>query len=189
MGIFSAAFQEAFPLLPVEEEGRLNDSPIGENFIERIFSYQRWKNQIQQKRISHGTIVQFHTRHKYVLLAHSRTHYDALEKLVATAGQYKPTDLAKQYGELFMDALKVKVTVKKHVNVLQHSASHLKKYLSDVERTELQESITDYHRQSIPLTVPLTLIKHYAHTRVVSYLTDQVFLNPHPKELMLRNHV
>ena len=189
MGFFSAALQQAFPLLPVEEEDRLNDASIRENFIERIFCYRRWKTQVQQKRISRGTIVNFHTHHKYVLLAHSRTHYDALGKLVATAGQYKPTDLAKQYGGLFMNALKVKVTVKKHVNVLQHSASHLKKYLSDVERTELQESITDYHRQSIPLTVPLTLIKHYAHTRVVSYLTNQVFLNPHPKELMLRNHV
>jgi uncharacterized protein YbgA (DUF1722 family) len=108
---------------------------------------------------------------------------------VATAGQYKPTDLAKQYGGLFMNALKVKVTVKKHVNVLQHSAGHLKKYLSGVERTELQESITDYQRQCIPMTVPLTLIKHYAHTRAVPYLTDQVYLNPHPQELILRNHV
>ena len=189
MGIFSAALQQAFPLLPVEEEGRLNDASSRENFIERIFCYRRWKTQAQQKRISRRVIVDFHTRHKYVLLTHSRTHYEALGNLVATAGQYKPTDLAKQYGGLFMDALKVKATVKKHVNVLQHSAGHLKKYLSVVEGAELQESIADYHRHCIPFTVPLTLIKHYAHTRAVPYLTDQVYLNPHPNELMLRNHV
>ncbi|MDR4495630.1 MAG: YbgA family protein [Nitrospirales bacterium] len=188
-GIFAAAFQQSFPLLPVEEEGRLNDATLRENFVARIFCYRRWKIQVQQQRISRGVIVDFHTRHKYLLLTHSRAHYDALGKLVAKAGQYTPAELAAQYGELFMEALKVKATVKKHVNVLQHLAGHLKTFLSADERAELQESITDYHRLLTPLTVPLTLIKHYVRTRSVPYLADQVYLNPHPKELMLRNHV
>ena len=110
-GIFSTTFQEAFPLLPVEEEGRLNDFPIRENFIERIFCYRRWKTQVQQKRISRGTIVEFHTRHKYLLLTHSRSHYHDLGQLVAKAGQYTSNDLANRYGALFMDALKIKATV------------------------------------------------------------------------------
>ena len=188
-GIFSAVLQEAFPLLPVEEEGRLNDAPIRENFIERIFCYRRWKTQVQQKRISRGILVQFHTRHKYLLLTHSRSHYHDLGQLVAKAGHYTPSDLANRYGAIFMDALKTKATVRKHVNVLQHLAGHFKKQLSKIERAELQETIQDYHRYLTPLTVPLTLIKHYVRILGVPYLIDQVYLNPHPKELMLRNHV
>lgn len=188
-GIFAAAFQKAFPLLPVEEEGRLSDAPLRENFIERIFCYRRWKTLSQEHRISRGAIVQFHTRHKYLLLTHSRSHYHDLGQLIAKAGQYTPDDLASRYGPLFMDALKIKATVRKHVNVLQHLAGHFKNQLSPVERAELQETIQDYHRHLTPLAVPLTLIKHYVRILAVPYLVDQVYLNPHPKELMLRNHV
>jgi uncharacterized protein YbgA (DUF1722 family) len=113
-----------------------------------------------------GMIVDFHTRHKYLLLTHSRSHYHDLGQLVAKGGQYTPSDLANRYGTLFMDALKTKATVRKHVNVLQHLAGHFSKQLSKIERAELQETIEDYHRYN-----------------------DQVYLNPHPKELMLRNHV
>lgn len=188
-GIFAGIFQQNFPLLPVEEEGRLNDPVIRENFIERIFCYRRWKFQVQQQPVRRGVIVNFHTRHKYLLLTHSRPHYAALGKLVAMAGQVKPGELASRYGDMFMETLKVKATVNKHVNVLQHLAGHLKTHLNTEERAELQESISDYHRHLTPLTVPLTLIKHYVRTRNIPYLTDQVYLNPHPKELMLRNHV
>ncbi len=188
-GIFSSAFQKAFPLLPVEEEGRLSDAPIRENFIERIFCYRRWKTLFEQSRISRGAIVQFHTRHKYLLLTHSRSHYHDLGQLVAKAGGYPPGELASRYGALFMEALKIKATVRKHVNVLQHLAGHLKNQLSAIERAELQETIQDYHRRFTPLTVPLTLIKHYVRILAIPYLVDQVYLNPHPKELMLRNHV
>ena len=189
IGIFSAAMQEAFPLLPVEEEGRLNDAPIRENFIVRIFSYRRWKTQIQQNRITRGIIVDFHTRHKYLLLTHSRSHYQDLGRLIAKAGDYTPSDLATRYGARFMDALKTKATVRKHVNVLQHLAGHFSKQLSKIERAELQETIQDYHKRLTPLAVPLTLIKHYVRILAVPYLMDQVYLTPHPKELLLRNHV
>ena len=189
IGIFSAAMQEAFPLLPVEEEGRLNDAPIRENFIVRIFGYRRWKTQVQQNRVTRGMIVDFHTRHKYLLLTHSRPHYHKLGQLVAKAGDYTPSDLATRYGAVFMDALKTKATVRKQVNVLQHLAGHFSKQLSTIERAELQETIQDYHKHLTPLAVPLTLIKHYVRILAISYLMDQVYLNPHPKELMLRNHV
>ena len=188
-GIFSAALQEAFPLLPVEEEGRLNDAPIRENFIVRIFCYRRWKTQIQQPRVTRGMIVDFHARHKYLLLTHSRSHYHDLGQLVAKAGHYTPRDLANHYGKLFMDALKTKATVRKHVNVLQHLAGHFSKQLNTMERAELQETIQDYHKHITPLAVPLTLVKHYIRILTVPFLHDQVYLNPHPKELLLRNHV
>ncbi len=189
IGIFSGAFQQAFPLLPVEEEGRLNDALLRENFIERIFCYRRWKALVDQRKLHRGTVVQFHATHKYLLMTHSRSHYQELGRLVAQAGRYKPRELAKLYGEMFMEALKVKATVKKHVNVLQHLAGHLKNQLGRMERRELQEIIRDYHQRLIPLAVPLTLIKHYVRILEVPYLSDQVYLNPHPKELMLRNHV
>ncbi len=188
-GIFSATILKAHPLLPLEEEGRLKDAPIRENFIVRIFCYRRWKTQIQQRRITRGMIVGFHARHKYLLLTHSRPHYHELGQLVAHAGQYTPRDLANHYGALFMEALKTKATVRKHVNVLQHLAGHFSKQLSKIERAELKEAIQDYHEHFTPLAVPLTLIKHYVRILAVPYLLDQVYLNPHPKELVLRHHV
>ena len=188
-GIFSQMFLETFPLLPTEEEGRLNDATIRENFIERIFCYRRWKSLLQTGRLNRGAIVQFHTKHKYLLMTHSRTHYLGLGRLVAQSGSCRPTELAAQYGVLFMEALKVKATVKKHVNVLQHLAGHLKHHLHQATRAELQENIQAYHRKLVPLAVPLTLIKHYVRLLPVPYLLDQVYLNPYPQELMLRNHV
>ena len=188
-GIFSSALQNASPLLPVEEEGRLNDSHIRENFIVRIFCYRRWKTLFQQRRLTRGMIVTFHARHKYLLLTHSRSHYHELGQLVANAGHYTPRDLATRYGIGFMDALTSKATVRKHVNVLQHLVGHFSKQLNKIERAELQETIQDYHRHLTPLAVPLTLVKHYVRILNVPYLLDQVYLNPHPKELILRHHV
>ncbi len=186
-GLFSAAFQIAFPLLPIEDEGRLHNRLIRENFIEQLFGYRRWKALAGNKRISRGTIVDFHARHKYVLLAHSRAHYAALGKLVSTAEQYRPSNFAKQYGEGFMETLKIKTTVNKHANVLKHLTGHIQKHLQETERTELQENILNYQRQLIPLGVPLTLIKHYVRRLPILSLIDQVYLNPHPQELILRN--
>ncbi len=188
VGLFADILQKTLPLLPIEDEGRLQDLSIRENFIERIFCTHRW-NQLQRKRLMRGHIVQFHTQHKYLLLAHSRSHYQQLGQLVASANQYTPHQLADIYGPIFAEALKVKATVRKQVNVLQHLLGHLKKLLCKVERDELQESIWDYHRAITPLTVPLTLISHYVRVFDIEYLSDQVYLNPHPKELMLRNHV
>ena len=188
VGLFADILQRSLPRLPVEDEGRLQDLSIRENFIERIFCAHRW-NLLQRERLSRGHIVQFHTQHKYLLLAHSRSHYQQLGRLVASANQYTPHQLADIYGPIFAEALQVKATVRKHVNVLQHLLGHLKKLLIKVERDELQESIWDYHRAITPLTVPLTLISHYVRVFDIEYLSDQVYLNPHPKELMLRNHV
>ncbi len=188
MGLFANILQKTLPLLPLEDEGRLQDLSIRENFIERIFCMHRW-NSLQNERLTRGHIVRFHTQHKYLLLAHSRSHYQRLGQLVASAHQHTPHQLAAIYGPMFAEALTVKATVRKHVNVLQHLLGHLKKLLRKVERDELQESIWDYHRTVTPLTIPLTLISHYVRIFDIEYLSDQVYLNPHPKELMLRNHV
>lgn len=188
VGLFAQAFMDQFPLIPVEDEGRLNDPALRENFVERVFCYHRWK-MMNQSRMSRGALAEFHKQHKFLLLAHSRPHYQKLGRLVADSKTYALTDLLWEYGTLFMDALKNKATVRKHVNVLQHLTGYFKKHLSGQQRQELVEVIQDYHHGLTPLIVPLTLIVHYVRLHQISYLLDQVYLNPHPKELMLRNHV
>jgi uncharacterized protein YbgA (DUF1722 family)/uncharacterized protein YbbK (DUF523 family) len=188
VGIFARAFVERLPLIPVEEEGRLCDPPLRENFIERVFCYRRYQDLINGG-VTRQAVVRFHTIHKYLLLAHSQQHHQMLGRLVGRADQYRPKELAVKYGELFMKALAVKATVRKHVNVLQHMMGYFKDRLSVQEKAELLSVIGDYHRGLSPLVVPLTLIKHYVQKFDVEYIRDQVYLNPHPKELMLRNHV
>ena len=188
IGLFARAFIEQFPLIPVEEEGRLCDSTLRENFIERVFCYRRWQDLVRRG-VTRQALVQFHTIHKYLLLAHSPQQCEALGQLVGQAHQYRPKELAHRYGELFIKTLAVKTTVRKHVNVLQHILGHFKERLGAHEKAELAGVISDFHQELTPLIVPLTLIKHYVQIFDVSYIRDQVYLNPHPKELMLRNHV
>ena len=188
IGLFAQTFQRALPSVPTEEEGRLHDASIRENFIERVFCFHRW-NKLYQSTLTRGAIVTFHTQHKYLLLAHSRPHYQELGHLVASAKAYTPTKLATAYSSIFMEGLKVKATVRKHVNVLHHLVGHFKKQLNALEKVELQEVISDYHQKLTPLAVPLTLINHYVRMFNITYLMDQIYLHPHPKELMLRNHV
>jgi uncharacterized protein YbgA (DUF1722 family)/uncharacterized protein YbbK (DUF523 family) len=188
VGLFARAFIEEFPLIPVEEEGRLCEPTLRENFIERVFCYRRWQD-LEQSGVTRRALVQFHTIHKYLLLAHSPQQYEVLGRLVGQAERHRPKEFAHRYGELFMKALAVKATVRKHVNVLQHIIGHFKERLGAHEKSELLSVIGDYHQELTPLIVPLTLIKHYVQIFDVGYIRDQVYLNPHPKELMLRNHV
>ena len=188
IGLFAKAFMDRYPLIPVEEEGRLTDPILRENFIVRVFCYRRWQD-LMLHRITRGAVVEFHTMQKLLLLAHSRPHYEKLGRLVAEAKRHTPSDLATKYGALLMEALKVKATVRKHVNVLHHIMGYFKGHLNPAEKAELQEVIEDYHRGLTPLIVPLTLIRHYVRVFDVGYIQNQVYLNPHPKELMLRNRV
>jgi uncharacterized protein YbgA (DUF1722 family)/uncharacterized protein YbbK (DUF523 family) len=187
VGLFARAFMGHFPLLPVEEEGRLHDPVIRENFIERIFTLKRWRDCLQGGR-RFGRLVSFHTRHKLLILSHSTKAYQTMGRLVA---QGKPRDskaVFDAYEELLMDALSLNATVKKNVNVLQHMAGYFKKMLSQDEKRELQELIDQYHKLLLPLIVPVTLINHYVRKYDQAYLKEQVYLNPHPVELKLRNH-
>ena len=187
-GIFAKAFRDEFPLVPIEEEGRLSDPSLRENFIERVFCYRRFQDLVQNG-VTRQALIRFHTIHKYLLLSHSPQHYKTMGQLVAQAKRYHPKDLTVKYGELLMKTLAMKATVRKHVNVLQHILGYFKNRLTAQEKVELLGVIDDYHRGLTPLIVPLTLMKHYVHVFDMSYIRDQVYLNPHPKELMLRNHV
>ncbi len=183
-GLFARIFMERFPLLPVEDEGRLHDPDLRENFIERIFVYQRWRT---RGRGASG-IVGFHTRHKLLILSHSETIYRGLGKLVARAGTIPSETLAEQYEKGLMEALRLKATPRKNSNVLEHMLGYFKEDLSGAEKQELLDIIADYRRGFIPLVVPITLLAHYVRKYDKEYLKDQVYLNPHPLELQLRNH-
>ena len=187
-GLFARAFMEHFPLLPVEDEGRLHDPALRENFIERIFSYQRWREMLQQKK-SIGALVAFHTRHKLLILSHSPKQYQALGKLVAAAQKNALFSLYDQYQTMLMEALRIRATASKHVNVLQHMMGYFKSDLSADEKQELLETLDRHRRGQLPLIVPVTLISHYVRKYDQTYLKDQYYLNPHPIELQLRNHV
>jgi uncharacterized protein YbgA (DUF1722 family)/uncharacterized protein YbbK (DUF523 family) len=187
VGLFARIFMERFPLLPVEEEGRLHDPLFRENFIERIFTCQRWHALTATGRKPSG-LVKFHTVHKLLLLSHSEKHYREMGKLVARAGTVPDGDLFAGYETLLMEAFRLKSTPAKNTNVLQHMAGYFKKQLSPGERQELQEIIGEYRRGEIPLIVPVTLIRHYVRKFDEPYLRDQVYLHPHPQERKLRNH-
>jgi uncharacterized protein YbgA (DUF1722 family)/uncharacterized protein YbbK (DUF523 family) len=187
-GLFAAALMRQLPLLPVEEEGRLNDPVLRENFVERVFAYHRWQ-QLAGRRRSIASLVDFHTRHKFLLLAHSERHYRKLGRMVAEVKQSPITGAYEEYGHLFMAALAIHATVKKHCNVLNHIMGYFSKELSPSERKELLALIVDSRRKLAPLIVPLTLVRHYVNKYRVAYLQDQVYLQPSPKELLLRNHV
>ena len=185
-GMFARIFMRHFPLVPVEEDGRLNDSVLRENFIERIFAFRRWR-EVASERKSRGNIVAFHTAHKLQLMSHSVKHYREMGKLVAQGKELDLPTLYKKYEALFMQALSLKATVKKNVNVLQHIAGYFKKQLSKDEKQELQDIISQYHREYVPLIVPVTLLNHYIRKYEQEYLQKQFYLHPHPIELKLRN--
>lgn len=188
VGIFARALMDRFPLLPIEEEGRLHDLPIRENFVERVFSYRRWRDLLSGG-LTRGKLVAFHTIHKLLLMAHSPKHYAELGRLVANAKALLSREIEKRYGELFMATLKAKATAKKHTNVMHHIQGYLKRDLNTRDKAELVAVIADYHRGLVPLIVPLTLLKHHLARTPVPHLQEQIYLTPHPKELMLRNHV
>jgi uncharacterized protein YbgA (DUF1722 family)/uncharacterized protein YbbK (DUF523 family) len=188
VGMFARVFMEHFPLLPVEDEGRLHDPRLRDNFIERIFALARWR-EVLVKGMTRGNLVDFHTRHKLLILSHNPKHYQTMGKLVAQAKAIPLRELYGQYQSVLMEALQLKTTPKKNANVLQHMMGYFKDQLSPDEKQELLEIIELYRNEYLPLIVPITLIKHYVRKYDESYLKEQVYLNPHPIELQLRNHV
>jgi uncharacterized protein YbgA (DUF1722 family)/uncharacterized protein YbbK (DUF523 family) len=188
VGLFARIFMEHFPLLAVEDEGRLHDPVLRENFIERIFVFKRWRELLDAK-TGLGGLVAFHTRHKLLILAHSPEHYRELGKLVARAKELPAATLYESYQSWLMEALRLKATPKKNTNVLHHLMGYFKKELTAEEKQELLEIIDNYRQGYVPLVVPVTLINHYVRKYQQPYLAEQFYLHPHPAELQLRNHI
>ena len=187
-GLFAEALMARLPDLPVEEEGRLGDPALRENFVERVFAYQRLRR-LFDGRWALGDLVRFHTAHKLTLMAHSTVAYRDLGRLVANARTAARRDLETRYGSAFMAALKTIATPKRHANVLQHMLGYFKTSLDAGSRAELLEVIDGHRRGQVPLVVPITLMRHHVTRIGAPYLEAQVYLDPHPRELALRNHV
>jgi uncharacterized protein YbgA (DUF1722 family)/uncharacterized protein YbbK (DUF523 family) len=185
-GLYATALMQRFPTLPVEEEGRLNDPRLRENFIERVFAYRRLKD-LFQPGWSLAALVKFHTAHKMALLAHSTTRYNELGRLVAKGREMPKRELRAEYETAFMSTLQIVATPRRHTNVLTHMIGHLKKQLDPESKRELLQAIDEYRTGVVPLEVPLTLLRHYVRLHAVDYLAGQTYLEPHPRELMLRN--
>jgi len=187
VGIFARGFMGHFPLLPVEEKGRLHDPKPRENFIERIFTLERWREGLGGK-VSRGNLVDFHTKHKMLILSHSPHHHRVMGKLVAQAKDIALKVLYEQYQKLLMEAFRLRSTLKKNTNVLMHIVGYFRKQLSPDEKQALLE-ISDLYRQgSIPLIVPITLVNHYERKYDQPHLKEQYYLHPHSLELQLQNH-
>ncbi|MFO7760196.1 MAG: YbgA family protein [Thermodesulfobacteriota bacterium] len=187
IGMFARAFMEHFPLLPVEDDSRLHDIQLRENFIERIFVYKRWRNLLKTGKSLRG-LVDFHVAHKLLIMAHSQGHYRILGRIVAHAGQGAMTNVFAGYEKTLMEALKRKSTARRNADVLFHMLGFFKKQLSAFEKEEMVEIIEQYRKELIPLIVPVTLFRHYIRKFGISYLEGQFYTNPYPLELKLRNH-
>ena len=188
VGLFARAFTEAFPLVPVEEDGRLNDPKLREMFIEQIFTMKRWRDLLNQPK-KLASLIDFHTRHKLLILSHNQKIYRTMGKIIAQGKSVAINDLYTAYEKLLIEALRLKTTAKKHLNVLQHMMGYFKKELSKDEKQELLEIFGQYAKELVPLVVPITLLNHYVRKYKNDYLAKQVYLNPHPVALKLRNHV
>jgi len=188
VGIFAREFMSRFPLLPVEDDGSLYDPQLRENFIERIFALKRWR-EVTAKKAGLKSLIDFHTSHKFLILSHSRRHYQQMGQLVARTDPLPLKERFDTYQELLLEALCIKTTPKKHADVLLHMMGFFKKDLSPDEKQEMLEIIEHYKKGLIPLVVPTTLLLHFVRKYDQPYLKNQVYLEPHPLELKLRNHV
>jgi uncharacterized protein YbgA (DUF1722 family)/uncharacterized protein YbbK (DUF523 family) len=187
-GLFARELSTRWPALPVEEEGRLNDARLRENFIERVFARNRWRTLVARG-LTRRRLIEFHTAHKLLLLAHNEAAYRRLGKWVGSAGERPDEQLFGGYECGFQEALRTKATPRRHANVLYHALGYLKQQLSAGPKRELITAVEDYRQGLLPLVVPLSLLRYEIRHHGVDYLAGQLYFDPHPKELMLRNHV
>ncbi len=187
-GLFTATIQAALPDLPVEEDGRLHDAVLRENFISRVYCFADWQ-QLQREGISHKALIGFHSRYKYLVMAHNPQQYRELGRLLASAGAHDPAELGARYFSQLMQALRRCATRGNHANVLQHLSGYLRHALPDHDRQELQRLIEQYRSGQLPLVVPLTLLKHHFRHHPDDYIALQTYLQPHPEALSLRNAI
>ena len=187
-GIYANAFCAAHPDLPVEEDGRLNDPVLRENFVTRVLAYSAWQDLLKQG-ITRRGLTEFHARYKYLLMAHHPVQYRALGNLLGSMGKNDPKQIAPYYFSDLMKALNKCATRRTHTNVLQHLSGYLKQSISAQDKQEVQQLIGQYLQGIVPLIVPLTLLKHHFRQHPDPYISRQVYLQPHPENLSLRNAI
>jgi uncharacterized protein YbgA (DUF1722 family)/uncharacterized protein YbbK (DUF523 family) len=186
-GMFARAFLEHFPSLPCEDEGRLNDVDLRENFIERVFALWRFR-QACKASPTLKTLMTFHAQNKFLIQSHNEKMMREMGRELAGLNARQARKHIPVYEAQLMRALKTKATVKKHTNILQHMLGFLRDVVDEYDRKELAEVIDAYHAEFVPLVVPVTMFRHYVTKHDIHYLREQYYLNPHPIELKLRNH-
>jgi len=186
VGVFAAELSKLDPLLPVEEDGRLNDARLRENFVTRVYAYHDWKT-FRTQAVNHHGLTQFWSRYKYLLMSHHVPTYKAIGRLLAD-GKARPTaETAQMFIGLLMSGLAHLATRKTHANVLQHIRGYLKRHLERPDRQEMDGLISHYSSGHVPLIVPLTLLRHHFRHHGSEYIENQVYMRPYPERLSLRN--
>jgi len=187
-GLYAKVLMQNFPHLPVEEEGRLGDPILRENFLKRVFAYRHWRDVVEAG-LSMGALTDFHSRYKYVLLSHHQERARALGKRLANAANEAIDDVGRWYFEEWISILKLRASRKNHVNVLQHLQGFLKTELDKEDKQEMTDTIAQYHKGLLPLIVPITLLRHHFRRHPKPFANNSVYLSPHPSELMLLNQI
>jgi uncharacterized protein YbgA (DUF1722 family)/uncharacterized protein YbbK (DUF523 family) len=187
VGVFAQRLMENFPYLPIEEEGRLGDAVLRENFIQRVFAMRRWHEMSES--LSVPALIDFHARHKLILMSREQSAYRELGRLVAATNQENLLENSRKYLLDFMALMKVRATRKNHVNVLQHIQGYLKKYLDAEDKQELVQTIDKYRLGLLPLIVPITLLNHHFRRHPDDYIANSYYMNPYPEELCLQNSI
>ena len=188
VGVYAGRMMENFPCLPVEEEGRLGDAVLRENFIQRVFAMHRWHG-LQERGLTVARLVEFHARHKLIIMSHDQVLYQRLGQLVAATDKTSVAENAETYLHTFMQALKIRATRGKHVNVLQHIQGYLKNHLDSDDKQELVQTIERYRIGRLPLIVPVTLLNHFFRKFPNDYIADSWYMQPYPSELSLQNTI
>ncbi|QNH75740.1 DUF1722 domain-containing protein [Pseudomonas protegens] len=187
-GIYAQAFCQKHPDLPVEEAGRLNDPVLRENFLTRVYVYRDWQALLKQG-LTRRALTDFHSRCKYLLMAHHPVQYKTLGNLLGSMGKSDPNLIGPRYFSELMAALSKCATRGTHSNVLLHLSGYLKQAISSADKQEVQHVIGQYRHGIVPLVVPLTLLKHHFRQHPDPYIAQQLYLQPHPENLSLRNAI
>jgi len=188
VGLYAKGLMENFPQLPVEEEGRLGDPVLRENFVQRVFVYRHWKA-LSKNTMSLKSLTDFHAQYKYTLMSHEQNRARSLGKTLSNISGQDIDDIASTYFSELMSILKIKATRQNHVNVLQHIQGYLKNDLDKGDKQELTETVDSYRQGMLPLIVPITLLRHYFRRHPKPYIEESKYLSPHPSELMLLNYL
>ena len=187
-GAYAKALMEAAPLLPVEEEGRLHDPVLCENFFTRVYAHHRWQQDVVGQP-SYGALVDFHAAHKYLLMAHYPQGYAQLGQIVARGSKVPLHALLDEYFQLFMETLKRRANRKSHTNAMMHILGYVKKSIGSPERNQLLKLIEEYRQSMVPLIAPMAMLRTFIESHGSRYIQQQVYLTPYPDQLGLRNRI
>ena len=187
-GMFTRTLRQLLPLLPVEEDGRLNDAVLRENFIAQVFAYHDWRVNVQNAAAA-KKIVDYHSRYKYLIMAHNQSAYRQLGRMVAKSGIGDIESLAQKYIELFMKTVRKPANRRGHSNALYHLLGYLRDGVPGKVRQDIANHIEEYRVGIVNLAVPMSIMDHYLKLYGSEYVNRQAYLAPYSKDLGLRNNI